>query len=175
MAKTRQQKEQTVAGLIDAFRAMKSAVFVNYQGLKVKEADELRRSADKEKVAYTVAKKTLLDKALKSAGASFDAKALQGMIGVATAEDEVAAAKLLVEFGKTHEALKVLGGVVDGKIVDVTAIKALASLPSKQQLLGQLVGTINAPLSGLVNVLAGNIRGLVNVLNAIKGVKPSAS
>ena len=168
MAKTRQQKEQTVAGLVEAFGAMKSAVFVNYQGLKVKEADELRRSADKEKVAYVVAKKTLLDKAMKSVNVSFDAKALQGMIGVATSEDEVSAAKLLVGFGKTHEALKVLGGVVDGKIVDVAAIKSLASLPSKQQLLGQLVGTINAPLSGLVNVLAGNIRALVNVLNAVK-------
>jgi large subunit ribosomal protein L10 len=168
MAKTRQQKEQTVAGLVEAFSAMKSAVFVNYQGLKVKEADELRRSADKEKVAYVVAKKTLLDKALKSAGASFDAKALQGMIGVATAEDEVAAAKLLVNFGKAHEALKVLGGVVDGKTVDIAAIKVLAALPSRKELLGQLVGTINAPLSGLVNVLAGNIRALVNVLNAVK-------
>jgi len=61
-------RRKTVAELLGYFGAMKSAVFVNYQGLKVKEADELRRSADKEKVAYTVAKKTLLTKALKAAG-----------------------------------------------------------------------------------------------------------
>jgi large subunit ribosomal protein L10 len=168
MAKSRLQKEQTVAELLGYFGSMKSAVFVNYQGLKVKEADELRRSADKQNVSYTVAKKTLLTKAIKSAGVDYDANALQGMIGVATAQDEVAAAKLIAEFGKTHESLKILGGVVDGKIVDAAAVKALASMPSRQQLLGQLVGTINAPISGFVNVLAANIRGLVNVLNAIK-------
>ena len=171
MAKSRQQKEQTVAELLGYFNAMKSAVFVNYQGLKVKEADELRRSADKEQVSYTVSKKTLLTKALKDAGIDFDAVTLQGMIGIATGTDEVAAAKLVSEFGKTHESLKILGGVVDGKIADAAAIKALASLPSRQQLLGQLVGTINAPVSGLVNVLAGNLRGLVNVLNALKDSK----
>jgi large subunit ribosomal protein L10 len=171
MAKTRQQKEQTVAELLEYFGSMKSAVFVNYQGLKVKEADELRRAADKEKVSYTVAKKTLLNKALKSAGVEFDAVALAGMIGVATASDEVAAAKLLAEFGKAHESMKILGGVVDGRVVDAAAIKALATLPSREQLLGQLVGVINGPVSGFVNVLAGNLRGLVNVLNAVKDSK----
>lgn len=171
MAKSRLQKEQTVAELLGYFGAMKSAVFVNYQGLKVKEADELRRSADKENISYTVAKKTLLTKAIKAVGVDYDATALQGMIGVATATDEVSAAKLLAEFGKTHEALKILGGVVDGKVVDAAAVKALASLPSRQQLLGQLVGVINAPVSGFVNVLAGNLRGLVNVLNAVKDAK----
>ncbi len=174
MAKSREQKEQTVADLLGYFNSMKSAVFVNYQGLKVKEADELRRSADKEKVSYAVSKKTLLTKALKSAGVDFDAVTLQGMIGVATAADEVAAAKLVFEFGKAHESLKILGGVVDGKVVDAAAIRALASLPSRRQLLGQLVGTINAPVSGFVNVLAANLRGLVNVINAIKNAKAPA-
>jgi large subunit ribosomal protein L10 len=149
-------------------------VFVNYQGLKVKEADELRRSADKEKVAYTVSKKTLLTKALKASGVEFDAVTLQGMIGVATAEDEIAAAKLVVEFGKTHPTLKVLAGVVDGKVIDASAVIALATLPTREQLLGQLVGVINGPVSGFVNVLAGNLRGLVNVLNAVKDAKASA-
>jgi large subunit ribosomal protein L10 len=174
MAKTRLQKEQTVAELTGYFGSMKSAVFVNYQGLKVKEADELRRSADKEKVAYTVSKKTLLTKALKASGVEFDAVTLQGMIGVATAEDEIAAAKLVVEFGKTHPTLKVLAGVVDGKVIDASAVIALATLPTREQLLGQLVGVINGPVSGFVNVLAGNLRGLVNVLNAVKDAKASA-
>lgn len=174
MAKTRQQKEQALAALLADFGTMKSAVFINYQGLKVKEADELRRSADKEQVAYTVIKKTLLTKALKESGVDFDAVTLQGMIGVAVARDEVTAAKLLSEFGKTHESAKILGGVVNGTIVDAAAIKALASLPSREQLLGMLVGTLNAPVSGFVNVLAGNLRGLVNVLNAVKDSKASA-
>jgi large subunit ribosomal protein L10 len=175
MAKTRKQKEQALADLTSAFAAAKSTVFVNYQGLKVKEADELRRAADKENIGYVVSKKTLLGKAIKTTGVDYDVVALSGMIGVATAADEVAAAKLVVEFGKTHEALKVLGGVIDGKIVDAAAVKSLASMPSRQQLLGQVVGTLNAPISGFVNVLAANIRGLVNVLNAVKNAKPAAS
>ncbi len=174
MAKSRLQKEQTLVELSGYFGTMKSAIFVNYQGLKVKEADELRRAGDKEKVTYTVAKKTLLTKALKSAGVEYDAVALTGMIGVATAEDEVAAAKLIVEFGKTHPTLKVLAGVVDGKVIDAAGVIALASLPTREQLLGQLVGVINGPVSGFVNVLAGNLRGLVNVLNAVKDAKASA-
>jgi len=174
MAKSRLQKEQTLAELNGYFGSMKSAIFVDYQGLKVKEADELRRSADKEKVSYTVAKKTLLTKALKTAGVELDVVAFKGMIGVATATDEVAAAKLLSEFGKTHPSLKLLGGVVNGAVLDAAAVKALASLPTREQLLGQLVGVINGPVSGFVNVLAGNLRGLVNVLNAVKDAKAAA-
>ncbi len=171
MAKSRAQKEQAVAALLNDFAGMKSAVFVNYQGLKVKEADELRRAADKEQVAYTVIKKTLLTKALKDSGVDYDATTLAGMIGVAVAKDEVAAAKLLADFGKTHEAAKILGGVLEGKVVDAAAIKSLASLPSRQQLLGQLVYTVNGPVSGFVNVLAANVRSILNVLNAIKDAK----
>ncbi len=168
MAKTRQQKEQTVQALVDALKAGKSAVFVNYQGLKVKEADELRRKADKEQIVYTVVKKTLMKRALKNAGTDYDTDKLQGMIGIAVGPDEVSSAKLIAEFGKTHEMLKILGGVVDGSIIDAAGIRALASLPSREQLLGQLVRTINAPVSGFVNVLAATVRSLLNVLNAIQ-------
>ena len=171
MAKTRQQKEETLAELAAVFSSSKSAVLVNYQGLKVKEAEELRRKAEKEGVGYIVAKKTLLTKALKAAGTEYDVTALSGMIGVATAADEVAAARLLSEFGKAHESMKILSAVVDGKIVNAAAVAALASLPSRQVLLAQVVGTINAPVSGFVNVLAGNLRGLLNVLNSIKDSK----
>jgi large subunit ribosomal protein L10 len=174
MAKTRQQKEETLVDLTAAFMSSKSAVLVNYQGLKVKEAEELRRKAEKEGVNYIVAKKTLLTKALKAAGTEYDVNALNGMIGVATAADEVAAARLLSEFGKAHESMKILSAVVDGKIVNAAAVAALASLPSRQVLLAQVVGTINAPVSGFVNVLVGNLRGLVNVLNAVRDAKSTA-
>jgi len=170
MAKSRKQKEQTVAELAEAFGG-KSAVFVNYQGLKVKEADELRRTAEKEQVTYTVAKKTLMGIALKERGITFDASALHGMIGVAAGADEVAPAKLIATFGKTHEALKILGGVVDGHIVDADQIKALAALPGRRELLGQLVYTINGPVSGFVNVLGAQLRSVLNVMNAIAKAK----
>ncbi len=67
--------------------------------------------------------------------------------------------------------MQLLGGVLEGKLIDAQGVNRLAALPSKQQLLGQLVGTLNAPVSGFVNVLAGNIRGLVTVMSAIKDKK----
>ena len=174
MAKTRQQKEETLAALTSAFSSSKSSVLVNYQGLKVKEAEELRRKAEKEGVGYIVAKKTLLTKAFQATGTEYDVTSMSGMIGVATAKDEVGAARLLAEFAKAHESMKILGAVVDGKIIDAAGVNALASLPSREVLLASLVGTINGPVSGFVNVLAGNLRGLVNVLNSIKDAKVAA-
>ena len=67
--------------------------------------------------------------------------------------------------------MKLLGGVLGQQVMNAAEVKALAKIPSKEQLLGQLVGTLNAPISGFVNVLAGNLRGLVNVLNAVKEQK----
>jgi len=81
--------------------------------------------------------------------------------------DEVSAARIVNNFSKTHEILQVFGGVLEGKFISVAMVKSLANLPSKQELLAKLVGSINAPVSGFVNVLAGNLRGLVGVLNNI--------
>ena len=86
-------------------------------------------------------------------------------------EDEVAPAKMLADFAKKHEALKILGGILEGKTVDKTAIGFLAKLPSKPELLAKLVGSLQSPISNMVNVLAGNLRGLVQVLNAYQKSK----
>jgi large subunit ribosomal protein L10 len=86
-------------------------------------------------------------------------------------EDEVAPAQLIAQFAKTHEVVTLFGGILEGKFIDAAKVKELSALPSKQQLLGQLVGTLNAPISGFVNVLAGNLRNLVGVLNNIKQSK----
>jgi len=94
--------------------------------------------------------------------------------GVATftgTTDEVAPARIVNDFAKKNEVVAIFGGTLDGKYIDAVFVKNLASLPSKQQLLGQLVGTINAPVSGFVNALAGNLRGFVSVLNNIKEAK----
>ena len=78
---------------------------------------------------------------------------------------------MIADFAKGRDTLTIAGGILEGKMVDAASIKALAKLPTRQQLLGQLVGTLNAPISGFVNVLASTIRSLPNVLNAIKGSK----
>jgi large subunit ribosomal protein L10 len=82
-------------------------------------------------------------------------------------EDETSPARVIKSLAKEIKTIKVLEGVVDKAVIAKTQVEALADLPSKDQLRGMLVGTINAPVSGFVNVLAGNIRSLINVLNAV--------
>jgi large subunit ribosomal protein L10 len=176
MAKSRKQKEATLGDLTAQLGKAKSVVFADVQGLTVKDATAFRDKARKENIGVLVAKKTLLRLAFKNAGFDgVDPGALKGSLVMVTGfDDEVAPAKLTAEFAKDHEALKIVAGVLERKLVDASMITALSKLPSKQELIARLVGTINAPLSGFVNVLAGNLRGLVNVLNAVKDQKAGA-
>ncbi len=159
--------------LTDAFGKSKSVVFANFSGLPVKEAEALRKQARAEQIGVMVAKKTLLEKATSDAGLtdvsprSFGGEVLT-LFGY---EDEVAPARLLHIFGRTHSMVKVIGGILERRFVSAAKIKDLALLPSKQELLAKLVGTLNAPVSGFVNVLAGNLRGLVRVLDGIRANK----
>jgi len=176
MAKSRKQKELTLGELTEQLGKSKSVVFADVKGLSVKDATAFRNKARKENVGVLVAKKTLMRLAFKNAGYDgVDPAALPGSLVMVTGiDDEVAPAKLAAAFAKDHEALKIVAGVLERKLVDAASITALSKLPSKQELIAKLVGSINAPLSGLVNVLAGNLRGLVNVLNAVKDQKAAA-
>lgn len=172
MAKTKLSKEASLQDLSTHFKDAKAVVFANFQGLKVKESEELRRECRAKNVYYVATKKTLLRKALKDAGLTVDPKTFSGGVAaVFGVTDEVAPAQVIGGFAKTHEAAVIFGGLLEGAFIDAAKVTALSSLPSKQQLLGQLVGTLQAPVSGFVNVLAGNLRGLVTVLNGIKDAK----
>lgn len=144
-------------------------VFANFFGLKVKNVDELRRLCRKNNLFCAVAKKTLLGLSLKDSAKEI--KGLSGEIMVIAGKDEVAPAKTAAEFGKKNEALKILAGISQGKWATLQEVVALSKLPSKEELLSKLVGSLNAPVSGFVNVLAGNMRGLVCALSAIKDKK----
>ncbi len=170
---TRNQKQELVKELTEKIKAAKSAVFVDFKGLKVKDATILKKSLREAGVSYVVVRKTLIDIALKNAGIEGASIAkMEGQIALSLSnQDEVSAAKIIDTFAKTNENVKMLGGVLGSQLMSMAEVKALAKVPSKEQLLGQLVGTLNAPISGFVNVLAGNLRGLVQVLNAVKEQK----
>lgn len=170
---TKDQKKKIIENLSDKFSKSKAIVFLGFQGLSAKENIELRRKLRGENVDYKVAKKTLIKKGLEDAKVIGDNELdLEGPVAVAIGyDDEVAPARLSSEYSKTNEKLRLLGGFIATKYMDAKEIKALALLPGKDQLRAQLVGTINAPVSGFVNVLAGNMRGLVNVLKAIEEKK----
>lgn len=173
MAKTKQQKEKMITDLSEGIKSAKSVVFANFQGLKVKDSEELRGICRKQNIGYIASKKTFLKKVLSSLGfADIDVEKFEGGVAaVLGREDEVAPAQILMDFAKKNELLRVYGGILEGKFIDSAKVTELSRLPSKQQLLGQLVGTLNAPVSGFVNALAGNIRNLVSVLNNVKESK----
>jgi large subunit ribosomal protein L10 len=170
MAISRQTKESQVAELSGLLGDAKLTVFAAYQGLTVKELQSLRRTAREAGITIKVVKNRLVRVALSQTEQlkGVDTSPLKGQLLYAmSSEDEVAPAQVLAKFGKEHEALKLAGGFdAAGTVFAEADIKALANLPTKDQLRGMLVGTIGAPLSGFVNVLAGNVRGVLNVLNA---------
>lgn len=167
---TKQQKEQLVKEISERLAKTKAAVFVDYTGLSVTKLTELRRKLLAQSAELKVAKKTLIDLTFKKSGiANVDTKNMSGQVAVAFGyRDEVAPAKILNDFAKKNEQLKILGGILENKFIDKLSVISLAKLPSKQELLGRLVGTIAAPMSGMLNVLQGNLRGLVRVLSQIK-------
>ncbi|MFA5128061.1 MAG: 50S ribosomal protein L10 [Patescibacteria group bacterium] len=175
MPKTKQQKIKVVETLDEGFKKAKSVVFANFQGLTVAQAQTLRGECQKENIQVLAAKKTLVKRVCQNMGYDVDPKVFQG--GIATffgMGDEVAPARIVNNFAKKNEIVTIFGGVLEGKFITADYVKNLATLPSKQELLGKLVGTINAPVSGFVNVLAGNLRGLVSVLNNISARGGSA-
>jgi large subunit ribosomal protein L10 len=173
MPKTKDQKKQIVDDLADKLSSFKTAVFTDYKGLTVSEAQEIRKICKEQGAEYLVAKKTLIQLALDNAGISdVDIKSMDGNIALILGfEDEVAPAKVAANFAKDHKCLKLLGGIMENKFIDLAQVEVLSKIPSKAELLAKLVGSLNAPVSGFVNVLAGNLRGLVRVLNAIKEQK----
>lgn len=172
MTKTREQKENLVTGLNKKLDQAKSAVLIDYKGLKVKETEELRNILRGKNVDFHITKNSLVKIALKKHGIEFDANIFKKPVAIAFAmEDEIVPAKEINLFAKKHEALEILGGILEKKMIDAIAVKQLASLLSREELLAKMVGSIASPLSGMVNVLAGNLRGLINILSAYKGAK----
>lgn len=162
---TRKQKKQIVSDLKDRFSRLKLAVLTNYQGLKVSEFTELKNELEKAGVQYSVLKNTLIKRALKNSDIQIDPEIFTGPMAIAFGyDDEVMPAKIIANFAKNYETLKILGGIFEKRYIDETAIKNLAAIPDREQLYGQLVGVTAGPLEGMVNVLKSNLRSLVYIL-----------
>ncbi len=166
--KVLEQKKAAVQEIAEKLRSAVSGVLVDYRGLTVEQDTNLRRELRNAGVEYKVVKNTLTRFAANETGFEGLEPYLQGPTSLAmTYEDPVAAAKVLVKFAKDYEALEIKAGFVDGKVVNFDEIKALADLPSREVLIAQVLGGLNAPISGFANVLNANLKGLVVALNAI--------
>ncbi len=170
MALTKDKKHQVVDEISQLLDTSKMTVITAYRGTPVKAMQQLRRESRTGGTTIKVVKNRLMVKALEASEMfkDTDKSALTGMLAYAfNPIDEVAPAQAIANFAKTQPTLEFVGAFTDdGQFISADDVRALASLPSKDQLRAQLIGTISAPLSGFVNVLSGNIRSVLNVLSA---------
>lgn len=170
MPLTKEQKTQSVEELKSLLSDSKLTVIANYSGLSVSQMQELRKLASESNTKVKVIKNRLVKVAFKQLDQfkSTETGALTSQLLYAfNTEDEVAPAQSLNKFKKTNPALEFVGAFTSqGQFVAADDVKALANLPSKEQLRGQLVGVLSAPLTGFVGVVKGNIQGVLSVLNA---------
>lgn len=170
MALTRQKKEELVSAVAEQLSSSKMTVLAKYPGTNVKAMQQLRREARASGTKVQVIKNRLVVKAMQSVDRlkGIDTSTLQGQLLYAfNAEDEASPAQALAKFAKQNPSLEFVGAIsADGTFLSADDVKSLATLPTKQQLRGQLVGTIAAPLTGFMGVMSGNLRSVLYALNA---------
>ena len=171
----KEKKAQIIAELKDKFENSSSAVLIDYRGITVAEATVMREECRKTGVVYKIYKNTLTERAVKELGYTDLIPYLKGPTAIAFGvDDPVAPAKVLTQFAKDNEKLEIKAGVMGGKLMDMDAITALSKLPSREELLAQVLSAMNAVPTGFVRALADVPRRMVNVLNAIKDQKEAA-
>jgi large subunit ribosomal protein L10 len=173
MAISRSKKEEDILDLISSFEEAKLSVLTNYQGLTAEQINNLRSQLRESDISYKVVKNTLVRIALDKSKLDLSDKSIfDGPVAIAFGNDEAGAAKIVANFSKENESLEIIGAIdCDGQLLSAEQVKALSNLPSREELIAGVVGTIAAPISSFVNALEGNIRNLVYVLEAIKQVK----
>lgn len=161
-------KKVVVQEITEKLKAAKSVVFVDYNKLTVAEVSELRNKCKQQGCEYKVYKNTLVRKALNDLGfKDFDAD-LNGPTAVTFGADETAAAKVMVAAAKDYsEKITLKSAFVDNSYVDKAGVSALASMPSREELVAKMLGSMQAPLSNFAGVLNNLVAGIVRVLNGI--------
>ena len=171
---SRNQKKDLAKDFIKNIIESKTTVVCNYKGMTVSEISKLRFLLREQNIKMQVLKKSIAQVAFDDQKIDLDVRNMDGQLAfIYGGEDEVSAAKILSDFSKDNESLKMLAGVLENKVMSEKEMSALAKLPSKEELLAKVVGSLKAPVSGFVNVLGGNLRGLVYTLQAIKEKKES--
>ena len=167
-----EKKQKITEDLHERFSKSVIVVVADYKGLDVSSMNALRRKLREEDIEFQVAKNTLLIRAAKDTEAALIEDYFKGPSAVAFSyTDPVAPAKILAQFAKDNQKLEIKGGVLKNKVLDVDAIKALAKLPSREVLLGQLLSVLNEVPTSFVRTIAEIPRSLLNVLTAIRDQK----
>lgn len=165
--KVLEAKKAQVAELVEVLKGATTGVLVDYRGLTVEEDTKLRNDLRAAGVKYFVVKNTLLRLASKETGLEELDSILHGPTALAVSEDAVAPAKVLADFAKENEKLELKSGFMDGKILSMDELKALAKTPSKETLIAKIMGSLNSPISGLARLLSTIAEGGVEIADLI--------
>ena len=169
----RPEKERLVAELKTKLDGANALYYTDFTGLNVKRMTDLRRRLRKANVEYVVIKNTLALRAVNESG--LVATKLKGQTGLVIAKDAVAAAKILADFAKENDARPaVKGGLLEGKTLDVEQVKKLATMPSREQMLAQLAGGLQSPLTAFVGALNGVLYMFAGALEGLRTQRESA-
>lgn len=169
------EKKGIVENLHERFSKSKIVILTDYKGLDVAAINDLRKKLREAEIEYQVAKNSLLIRASEGTDVELIKDRFKGPSAVALSyDDPVAPAKVLTQFVDDNEKLEIKAGVMNGKVLELSAIKALSTLPSREVLIGQLLSVINGVPTGFVRALGEIPRQLLNVMQAIKEQKEAA-
>lgn len=172
MSLTKEKKNEVVAEVSDLLTNSRMTVVTAYQGTPVKALQSLRHQAQENGTTIKVIKNRLVIKAIQNNDTlkNVDTSALNGMLMYAfNSEDEVAPAQVLAKFSKTQPSLQFVGAIsADGKFMTADEVKALATLPSKTQLIAGIINTLQSPVNGVMGALSGDLHGLLKALESKK-------
>ncbi len=172
MPKTKKEKEKILEKIREKIRKSKTILFLDFTGLKADAFFELRRKINLAKKALKVVKKTLAQMAFDKEDKKVNVKDLKGQLALAFgSKEDLTLIKLIFQFSKKNPNLKILGGLMDSEILEKEEIEKLATLPSKEELLANLLMSFSAPLSNFVFVLRANLQNFLFLLSQIKGQK----
>ncbi|MBS7298540.1 MAG: 50S ribosomal protein L10 [Eubacteriales bacterium] len=165
--KVLEAKKAQVAELVESLKTATTGVLVDYRGLSVEEDTKLRNDLRAAGVKYFVVKNTLLRLAANQVGLEDLDSILHGPTALAISDDPVAPAKVIADFAKDNEKMEIKSGFMDGKVMTLDEIKALAKTPSKETLIAKMMGSLNSPISGLARLLSTIVDGGVEISDLI--------
>ena len=164
---TRQNKEEIVEKLTEAIKASPACVFAVFKGVCANDMVSLKRELRESGSTFQVVRKTLLSIALKNNDIDLDPRSLKGQIAVSISQDEITSAKILDKIGKDNKDLKLVGGVLEGELLDEVGVKQLAKMPSLDELRGMVVTILQSPAQNLVSALTSPQRSFAGAMQSL--------
>ena len=172
----RDQKAAAIAEIVDHIRESQAVLAVDYQGISVPQAAELRAKLRESDATFKVVKNSLTERAADEAEAEALKALLQGPTALTFVRGDIAtAAKALADYGRATQLLPFKGGLMDGAALDPDQIRSISRLPSREALYGQLVGIVASPVNGLVRTLGALVGGLAVALGQVREQKENAT